>query len=127
MVTANGDPSTRISSGSSAVTVSNSTRLAPSSILNTRRLAVTPAIARTYPVMDDWPERYSAALELDLSDDEVDAILDLARDVAHATERRFAPLSTYLAGKFVTRRMNEGATATDAVHEAQEVVGRLLL
>ncbi len=76
--------------------------------------------------MDDWPERYSAALEVELSDEEVDAILDLARDVAHATERRFAPLSAYLAGRFVTRRVNEGATATEAVHEAQEMVGRLL-
>jgi hypothetical protein len=74
----------------------------------------------------DWPERYSAALDVGLSTEEVDAILDLARDVAHATERRFAPLSSYLAGKFVARRMNEGASATDAVHEAQEVVGRLL-
>jgi len=76
--------------------------------------------------MDDWPERYSAALDLDLSEDEIDAILDLARDVAHATERRFAPLSAYLAGKYVTRRMAQGATAEEAMHEAQEVVGRLL-
>jgi hypothetical protein len=76
--------------------------------------------------MDDWPERYSAALGLDLTDDEVDAILDLARDVAHATERRFAPLSTYLTGKFVTRRVNDGVAVTDAVREAQEIVGRLL-
>jgi hypothetical protein len=74
----------------------------------------------------DWPERYSAALDVGLTEEEVDAILDLARDVAHATERKFAPLSSYLAGKFVTRRMAEGATATEAVHEAQEVVGRLL-
>ena len=76
--------------------------------------------------MDDWPERYSAALELQLSDDEVETILDLARDVAHATERRFAPLSSYLAGKFVARRVSEGATAEQAVREAQEVVARLL-
>jgi Domain of unknown function (DUF6457) len=76
--------------------------------------------------MDDWPERYSAALELGLSEDEVEAILDLARDVAHGTERRFAPLSAYLAGKYVTRRVAEGTSAEEAVHEAQEVVGRLL-
>jgi hypothetical protein len=76
--------------------------------------------------MDDWPERYSAALELDLSEDEIEAILDLARDVAHGTERRFAPLSAYLAGKYVTRRIGQGATAEQAVHEAQEVVGTLL-
>jgi hypothetical protein len=76
--------------------------------------------------MDDWPERYSAALEVGLTEDEVNAILDLARDVAHATERRFAPLSSYLAGRYVARRVSEGATAQDAVHEAQEVVSRLL-
>lgn len=76
--------------------------------------------------MDDWPTRYSTALELDLSDDEVDAILDLARDVAHATERRFAPLSAYLAGKYVTRRVADGTTAEEAVREAQEAAVRLL-
>ena len=76
--------------------------------------------------MDDWPDRYSAALGVELTDEEVDAILDLAREVAHATERRFAPLSTYLTGRFVTQRTSEGATAAEAVHEAQEVVGRLL-
>jgi len=74
----------------------------------------------------EWPERYSAALELELTDDEVGAILDLARDVAHGTERRFAPLSTYLTGKFVARRTGEGATVDEALREAQEVVGRLL-
>ena len=74
----------------------------------------------------DWPERYSAALELDLSEDEVEAILDLARDVAHATERRFAPLSTYLTGRFVARRTAGGATTDEALLEAKEIVGRLL-
>ena len=76
--------------------------------------------------MDEWPERYSAALGVDLTEEEVDAILDLARDVAHATERRFAPLSAYVAGRFVTRRTAEGAAAGEAVCEAQEVAGRLL-
>jgi len=74
----------------------------------------------------DWPERYSAALELDLTDEEVDAILDLARDVAHATERRFAPLSTYLTGRYVTRRQAEGATVDEALGEARAEVGKLL-
>jgi hypothetical protein len=74
----------------------------------------------------DWPERYAAALELDLTDEEVEAILDLARDVAHATERRFAPLSTYLTGEFVARRTAAGASAEEALHEAREIVGRLL-
>ena len=76
--------------------------------------------------MDDWPERYSAALDIRLTDEEVDAILDLAREVAHATERRFAPLSAYPAGKFVGQCVAAGATGSDAVHEAKEVAGRLL-
>ena len=74
----------------------------------------------------DWPDRYSAALELDLTDEEVDTILDLARDVAHATERRFAPLSTYLTGRYVTRRQAEGATVDEALREARAKVGKLL-
>src|SRR4051812_42115540 len=124
MVTASAEPSRRISSGSSTVTASNSTRLAPSSIRSTRRLAVTPATARTYPAMDDWLSRYSAALELDLTEDEVEAILDLARDVAHATERRFAPLSAYLAGEIVTRRGARGAPPHAPGHETHKGVGR---
>ena len=74
----------------------------------------------------DWPERYGVALELELAEEEVDAILDLARDVAHATERRFAPLSAYLAGKFVARRLAAGATVDEALREARGIAGRLL-
>ena len=74
----------------------------------------------------DWPERYSEALGLELTDEEVDTILDLARDVAHATERRFAPLSTYLTGRYVTRRQAEGATVDEALGEARAKVGKLL-
>ena len=74
----------------------------------------------------DWPERYSAALELELTDEEIDTILDLARDVAHGTERRFAPLSTYLTGRYVTRRQAQGATVDEALGEARAKVGKLL-
>lgn len=50
--------------------------------------------------------RYFAALSAaggtpPLSQDEVGAVLDLARVVAHTAERRFAPVSTYLAGLMV--------------------------
>lgn len=48
---------------------------------------------------DDWPDRVAAALGVEaLTDDQVATVLDLARDVAHGTERRFAPLTTFLAG-----------------------------
>ncbi len=53
-------------------------------------------------------ERYRSALQeeagsrLALDDDDVEAVLALARDVAHGSERRNAPLATFLAGQFVT-------------------------
>lgn len=49
--------------------------------------------------MADWPTELAAALdEAALTDDEITVLLDLARDVAHGTERRYAPLSTFLVG-----------------------------
>ncbi len=76
--------------------------------------------------MDDWPERYGAALQVALTEDEIETILALARDVAHATERRFAPLTAYLTGKFVARRQADGTSAEEALREAEGIVGRLL-
>lgn len=50
--------------------------------------------------MDDWLDRYAAALGMSpLDPSEVDAILDLAREVAHGTERKNAPLAAFLAGR----------------------------
>ncbi|MBW3621385.1 MAG: molybdopterin-guanine dinucleotide biosynthesis protein MobA [Actinobacteria bacterium] len=47
----------------------------------------------------DWLHRYADELGVPrLTDAEVARLLDLARDVAHGTERRSAPLSTFLAG-----------------------------
>lgn len=50
--------------------------------------------------MDDWLDRFATALGVPpLDTAEVDAILDLAREVAHGTERKNAPLATWLAGR----------------------------
>ncbi len=52
---------------------------------------------------DDW--LVEAARHLDvagLDDDEITALLDLARDVAHNTERRYAPLTCFLVGLAAT-------------------------
>jgi hypothetical protein len=68
----------------------------------------------------------AAMTEISLGPAEVDALLDLARDVAHGTERRFAPLVSYLAGKYVVARMGDGATEHQAVAEAVDVANRLL-
>ena len=75
----------------------------------------------------DAAQRRGAAITKPALDSRVALeLLELARVAAHTQERRFAPLSAYLAGKFVTRRVAEGTTSDAAVHEAHEVVGRLL-
>jgi hypothetical protein len=53
--------------------------------------------------MTSWIEQYAEALGTTLDDTHRDAILDLARDVAHGTERMNAPLASFLAGLFVGR------------------------
>ncbi len=79
-----------------------------------------------------FADDYAAALgraamaDISLGPDEVDALLDLARAVAHGTERRFAPLASYLAGKYVVARVRDGATVHEAVDEAVDVANRLL-
>ncbi|MGI9023094.1 MAG: DUF6457 domain-containing protein [Acidimicrobiales bacterium] len=78
------------------------------------------------PPEPDWPRRYAQALGEDLGGAEADVLLDLAREVAHGTERRFAPLSTFVAGRFVATRIAAGATAMDALAEAVEVARSLL-
>ena len=47
--------------------------------------------------MNDWIAAVQAELDLNVSFD-TDAILDAARDAAHATERKAAPITTYLMG-----------------------------
>jgi hypothetical protein len=77
---------------------------------------------------DDFLDRYRRALQeaagapIELDDDAVEAILDLARDVAHGSERRHAPLATFLAGQFV----NAGATDPKALQKASALARQLL-
>jgi hypothetical protein len=74
----------------------------------------------------NYPARYAEALGLRLSDEEVDAVLDLARDVAHGSERRFAPLSSYLAGQFVAELVRAGVPREEALKEAMALAARTL-
>jgi hypothetical protein len=81
---------------------------------------------------DGWPLAYAAALaelgggELALTPPETAALLRMARDVAHGTERRFAPLAAYLAGRFVAERLRAGAGAEEALAEATAAAARLI-
>ena len=55
-------------------------------------------------VLDEWLDNACAALELPaLSGDDRQAVLDLARDVAHGVVRPAAPLTAFLLGVAVGR------------------------
>ena len=78
-------------------------------------------------VASGWIERLAAELGSGgVSPAALRALLRLARDVAHATERVNAPLSTYVAGRYVAARMAEGCAEADAVEEVLAAVRRLL-
>ena len=47
----------------------------------------------------NYPDRFAEAMALEITEAEKEAVLELARVVAHGSERMFAPLSTYLAGQ----------------------------
>jgi hypothetical protein len=49
-------------------------------------------------VSDDWLATAAAELGVDAGVLDVDAVLDLARDVAHHVERKAAPLTAFLVG-----------------------------
>lgn len=80
--------------------------------------------------MNDWIARYAAALarRLDgpaaapMTAEVTELILDLARVVAHGTERKNAPLATYLAGDFASARAAQGGDTVDAIREALALV-----
>ena len=80
--------------------------------------------------MDDWFEKYAEALEERLGSSEAslhlpghlkNPILTLARIVAHGTERKNAPLATYVAGRYVVARDAQGVDEATAVTEALKI------
>ena len=73
--------------------------------------------------MDDWLDRFAQALGVTpLDTTEVDAILDLARDVAHGTERKNAPLAAWLAGRSAVSPADALAIARRTLAEPGESV-----
>jgi hypothetical protein len=53
-------------------------------------------------------------------------VLRIARDVAHGSERRNAPVAAFLAGRYVEARRAAGVDAETALSEVAEAVARLL-
>lgn len=58
--------------------------------------------------IEKWVEALAAELELDLTDVDVQALLDVARDAAHSVVRPAAPLSTFLVGYAAGLRAAKG-------------------
>lgn len=65
-----------------------------------------------------WIDEYAEALGVPLTDDTRAKILDLARDVAHGSERMYAPLSAFLAGCFC----GSGGSLEDALARARQLL-----
>ncbi|MEA2682090.1 MAG: hypothetical protein QOK05_418 [Chloroflexota bacterium] len=61
-----------------------------------------------------------------LSAIEAETVLELARLVAHGTERRNAPLASYLTGLAVAGMTADGAPREEALDRALDVARRLL-
>jgi Domain of unknown function (DUF6457) len=85
--------------------------------------------------MNDWFESYAQALEKKLGEEEPavhlskgakNPLLDMARIVAHGTERKNAPLAAYVAGRYVAARahqgIDEGAALAEAFAAAQALI-----
>jgi hypothetical protein len=68
----------------------------------------------------DWIRSVAGDLDAPISDEAIDRVLGIAAMVAHATERKNAPLATYLAGRCVERAVSGGATVEAALLELRE-------
>ncbi|MQB00251.1 MAG: hypothetical protein GEU78_08160 [Actinobacteria bacterium] len=84
--------------------------------------------------MADFLEEFAAALDgrlgtgpdAALSRELKNPLLDLARVVAHSTERKNAPLATFIAGRYVELRRAQGADDMTAIGEVAEAAEKLL-
>ena len=75
---------------------------------------------------ENYPDRLAGAMALELSEVEKETVLELARIVAHGSERMYAPLSTYLAGQFIAELVRNGLPRAEALAEAVAVAKRTL-
>ncbi len=68
-------------------------------------------------------DRLSASLgDPPLERQEIGRLLRLARGVARASDRKLAPLTTFVAGVHVGRRLTEGASREEAQREVVEAI-----
>jgi Domain of unknown function (DUF6457) len=77
--------------------------------------------------MADWIDSLARELGVDpLTPDETQRLLEASREVAHRTERRITPLSTFLLGMGVNERIRAGARRDLAFDQVLNEVTALL-
>ena len=78
-------------------------------------------------VEEPWLDTLARSLgEEPLDGSETNRILGVARDVAHRVERKITPLSTFLLGAAVGRRLAAGGARDAALADGIELVVRAL-
>lgn len=66
-----------------------------------------------------WIDELAGVFEAEpLSQDEIELLLNVARDVAHGVERKITPLASFLLGMSVELRMESGAARAVALEAA---------
>ncbi|MGI9647626.1 MAG: DUF6457 domain-containing protein [Acidimicrobiia bacterium] len=75
---------------------------------------------------NDYSQALSGATGSDISIPDEDSLLDFTRRVAHGSERKNAPLATFLAGWYVANRVAAGIDAETAWQEAAGMGDNLL-
>ena len=75
---------------------------------------------------NDYAQALSEAAGHDISIPDEDAVLDFTRRVAHGSERKNAPLATFLAGWYVANRVAAGIDPETAWQEAAGLGDELL-
>lgn len=77
--------------------------------------------------MSEWTDRLAETLEVaPLDAAQQESLLNASREIAHRTQRKETPLSTYLLGVAVGGRTTAGADPSDALQEAVAALLALL-
>jgi len=74
-----------------------------------------------------WTARLAAELGVETMTPQTQvALLSIAREIAHGTERRYAPLASFIAGRYAELAVRQGRDVGTALREVSDAVQRLL-
>jgi Domain of unknown function (DUF6457) len=77
--------------------------------------------------VDEWIDALADGLgQPRIEPAEMGLLLKLSREVAHGVDRRFAPLSAFVLGGYVQRRVGQGAGREEALRDAADATRSLI-